>query len=91
MALCLRVRLPVRHKPGLRRNDWTDRTGFWRRSFRLPVLPGVIKTIRVPLKIRAIPFETLFKSLDLENFVIARRLLQSVVNLVRYRGGRLVR
>jgi len=43
MALCLSVRLSVRHKSVLYRNGWTNRAGFWHVSFLPPVLHSVLK------------------------------------------------
>jgi len=68
------VRLSVRHKPVLYRNDWTNRAGIWHTGF-LPSSPHFLcyKEISVSPKIRVLPSETLFHTPDLENFSTASR------------------
>ena len=72
MSVCLSSRVGVLSK-------WLNGWRFLRHC----VL--TYRKIRVPLKIRALPSETLFQTLDLESFATARRLPQGVVNLVRRR------
>jgi len=56
ISLCPPVRPPVRHKPVLYRNDWTDQGWFlaWRLRFTYPTL--CYKETRVP-KINYFPLE----------------------------------
>ena len=71
VVVCPSVCLSVRQKPVLYRNDYADKAGFWQDSFVWPVI--CYKEIRVPPKMRVLPFGTLPQTLDLENFATASR------------------
>ena len=68
-----RVSASVRHKPVFCRNGWTDRAGFRMEASFNKLSYNVFLCI---LKLRALPAETLPRSLDLENFATTQLVRQ---------------
>jgi len=72
-SVCPPVRLSVRHKPVLYRNDWTKRAEFWHEGF-LPLIPHrVIRKFGYLQKWRVLPSGTWSQTPDLDNFAMASR------------------
>ena len=85
VIMCPSVRLCVRHKPVLYRNDWTNRAGFWDRGFLSPIAHGVTITFGY-LQNGALSSGTLSQTPELEK--ISSPQVDRVVNKTRRRRWR---
>jgi len=80
------VRLSVRHRPVLYRNDWANRAGFWHGGF-LSQTVLTYNEIWVFPKIRVLPYKTLFQTTTVK---ISPRQVDRVVNKTRRRRSSLL-